>query len=111
MSTWLLLPPVAFVVVLILAAVQYFCMGALQGVEQWPADPGKKKSYACGEDVPNHRIQPDYRQFFPFAFFFTIMHVVALMVATVPADMPAAQIAGICYLLGAAVGLFILFRR
>ena len=30
-------------------------------------------------------VQPDYGQFFPFAFFFTILHVVALMVATVPA--------------------------
>ena len=40
--------------------------------------------YACGEDLPDHMIQPDYGQFFPFAFFFTILHVVALMATTVP---------------------------
>ncbi len=35
--------------------------------------------------VKVNRIPPEYRQFFPFAFFFTIMHVVALVVTTVPA--------------------------
>jgi len=46
---------------------------------------GQRKSYACGEDVKNNRIQPDYSQFFPFAYFFTIIHVVALIISTVPA--------------------------
>ena len=72
---------------------------------------GKRKAYACGEDMKENRVQPNYNQFFPFAFFFTIMHVLALVVATVPVhDWSAVQIAA-GYLICSAIGLFILFRR
>ena len=57
-------------------------------------------------------IQPDYGQFFPFAFFFTILHVVALMVTTVPArDAGARFVIAVVYVLGAVVGLLVLYRR
>jgi len=70
--------------------------------------PGKTKAYACGEDYTVNRAQPDYNQFFPFAFFFTIMHVVALVIATVPKGvyLPAAV-----YLLAAVMALVILFKK
>jgi len=71
---------------------------------------GKRKAYASGEDVKEHRFQPDYRQFFSFAFFFTIMHVVALIVATVPKS-PGAFILAEFFIGIAAIGLVILFRR
>jgi hypothetical protein len=79
----------------------------------WPsrATAGATRSYACGEDVPDHRMQPDYAQFFPFAFFFTIMHVVALIVATVPRGSLAASGLAAAILLNAAVGVWVLFRR
>ena len=70
-----------------------------------------KKSYACGEDVPTHLIQPDYTQFFPFAFFFTILHVIALIAATVPFETFETFTIAVIYILGAIVGLSILFRR
>ncbi len=38
-----------------------------------PDTPGKLAPYACGEDMPSHLMQPDYSQFFPFAFFFTVI--------------------------------------
>jgi NADH-quinone oxidoreductase subunit A len=72
---------------------------------------GLTKEYSCGEDVKTHMIQPDYSQFFPFAFYFTILHVVALMIATIPvAKMPTFMIA-VVYILGAIVGLFVLYKR
>ncbi len=46
---------------------------------------GKLTSYACGEDMPGTKIQFGYRLFFFVALFFTIMHVAALVIATVPA--------------------------
>jgi NADH-quinone oxidoreductase subunit A len=46
---------------------------------------GKLTTYACGEDIPGVKIQFGYRLFFFIALFFTIMHVAALMIATVPA--------------------------
>jgi NADH-quinone oxidoreductase subunit A len=72
---------------------------------------GKFKAYACGEDVPDHRVQPDYGQFFHFAFFFTLMHVVALVVTTVPAGSLSAAGFAVAFLVCAAIGLSVLFRR
>ena len=110
MGAWLLLPPVLFSIVFIIAWIEYKGMAIFQSGELWPSAPGKLKSYACGEDYKNHRVRPEYRQFFPFAFFFTIMHVVALMVATVPSGSTSVLPLAITYLVGAAIGLFILFR-
>lgn len=114
-TPWLLVPPIAFAVVLALVWLQGvgFDALALKPAPDEAARPGKYEAYACGEDVADHRAQPDYAQFFPFAFFFTIMHVVALVVATVPAgtgSLAAAAIA-IMFLVSAAVGVFALFRR
>jgi NADH-quinone oxidoreductase subunit A len=112
-SEFLLLPPVLFVLMLALVAIQYLGFGTLS-LKQ-PAGkaqpPGKTKAYACGEDVADHKAQPGYQQFFHFAFFFTIMHVVALIVATVPSGVPLATGLAAAFLVCAAVGLFILFRR
>ena len=112
-GTLLLLPPILFVLVLILVWLQYLGFGWLSlkqpAGKVMPA--GKTKAYACGEDVADHRAQPDYAQFFHFAFFFTIMHVVALIVATLPTGVPVAAGLGAAFLVSAAVGLFILFRR
>jgi NADH-quinone oxidoreductase subunit A len=75
--------PVAFV--LFLAAA-----GLLYGLGRRMAPKlnkvgGKLTSYACGEDMPGAKIQFGYRLFFFVALFFTIMHVAALVLATVPA--------------------------
>ena len=67
--------------------------------------------YACGEDLPTHMIQPDYGQFLPFAFFFTILHVTALMVTTAAGATAAALAIALLYVLGAAVGLLVLYRN
>ena len=111
MEPLLLLPPVAFLVILLIAWIQYKGMAVFSAGETWKTGEGQLKSYACGEDVKNHRVQPDYQQFFSFAFFFTIMHVMALVVATVPPASVSAAIFAALYLAGSAVGLFILFRR
>lgn len=109
----LLMPPILFVIVLLLVMLEYDGLGRLSFRQPLgkKAPPGKTKPYACGEDVADHRAQPDYAQFFHFAFFFTIMHVVALMVATMPTGVPAAAGLAAAFLVSAAVGLFILFRR
>ncbi|MFA6549664.1 MAG: hypothetical protein WCT39_07055, partial [Candidatus Margulisiibacteriota bacterium] len=71
-----------------------------------------EKAYTGGEEVPTHRVQPDYSQFYPFAFFFTILHVVTLMVTTVPATgTMGAYIMAVLYIFGAGIGLFILLRK
>ena len=73
-------------------------------------NPDQKKPYACGENVTKHRLQPEYSQFFAFAFFFTIMHVIALFVATVPKESTMLLGISAIYLVCAIVGLYILQR-
>lgn len=106
MDNILLAPPLAFVIILLvsmgLSSVTEFL--SAKGGEYY----GKTKAYACGEDIPLHNARPEYGQFFPFAFFFTIMHVAALIIATVPSGMTGMSV---LYLVTAILALFILFRR
>ena len=106
----LLTPPVALLIML--GAVMLFAklLSALS-FKSKNRPEGLGKPYACGEDVPAGKIQPDYSQFFPFAFFFTFLHVIALVVTTMPKETPGAFSIFIVYILGAITGLFILFRR
>lgn len=78
----LLSPPVAFVLFLAAAALLYL-LGRRMAPKLRDVG-GKLTSYACGEDMPGTKIQFGYRLFFFVALFFTIMHVAALVIATVP---------------------------
>lgn len=110
MRELILTPPIAFAIIFIAIWISSRLLSALA------ARPAKRpedatKAYACGEDVPSHLIQPDYGQFFPFAFFFTILHVVALTIATVPTATRSSLAIAVIYITGALIGLVILFRR
>ncbi|MBN3033173.1 MAG: hypothetical protein JW873_03670 [Candidatus Saganbacteria bacterium] len=111
MRELLLSPPAAFIVVLAFLLLMSRLTAALSFKRKAGEAAAATESYACGEDVPPVRVQPDYSQFFPFAFFFTILHVVALVVATVPTASPGALALAVIYLAGALLGLFILFGR
>lgn len=102
-------PPIVFLVVLgaVLLAARLLRRLALPATE---ATAGKTKAYACGEDLKINRAQPDYRQFFPFAFFFTIMHVIALIVATAPVENAPVTMLAVVYVLASAIGVSILYR-
>ena len=106
----ILSPPLAFV---ILFAV--ICVLALLAARLAPrpasVKAGTLESYACGEDVKDHRARPEYSQFFPFAFFFTIMHVVALIIATVPAENFGMYGLALLFVASSAIGLVILYRN
>lgn len=52
---------------------------------------GKRHCYVCGEEpwpaeqlAPGGSLRPDYRQFFGAAFFFTVIEVSVLLIATAP---------------------------
>ncbi|MGE5344052.1 MAG: hypothetical protein ACM3SY_21485 [Candidatus Omnitrophota bacterium] len=103
----LLSPPVLFLIFLLFSALVFTLLKRLgiKSVEQ----AGKNKTYACGEDAYTNRAQPNYAEFFPMAFFFTIMHVVVLVVATLPNK--TMLFFPILYLVIAILALMILFRR
>ena len=79
---FLISPPVAFVLYLIV--VFLVCLLGKRMAPKLNRVGGKLTTYACGEDIPGAKVQYGYRLFFFIALFFTIMHVAALMIATVP---------------------------
>jgi len=103
-------PPVAFLILLGLGLAGTALAAGLAAKPSTNA-PGKFRSHACGEDVPQARVQPDYSMFFPFAFAFTILHVTALVVAVGPRFEGATLGLGLVYLVAAGIGLSILVRR
>ncbi len=79
---FLISPPVAFVLYLLVVFLIYL-LGKRMAPKLTKVG-GKLTTYACGEDIPGAKVQFGYRLFFFIALFFTIMHVAALMIATVP---------------------------
>jgi NADH:ubiquinone oxidoreductase subunit 3 (subunit A) len=106
----ILTPPVAFIIVL---AVTILISGLLSksSFRTRRGEDASTTSYSCGEEGLTPLIQPDYSQFFPFAFFFTILHVTALMITTVPIETLGSLSIAVVYLAGAMTALFILFRK
>lgn len=107
--TLLLWPPVAFVIVLlaVLALSAFLSRFAFRPSEH---ARDQREPYACGEPEYNHTVRPDYSLFFPFAFFFTIAHVAALIVTTVPAENAGVFVLALLYVAGAVTGLYVLMR-
>ena len=106
MSNIFLSPPIVFIILLFTGLFFSYMVKYLAA----PSSPSVRKdeSYACGQRNVKHMVSPDYEQFFPFAFFFTIMHVLVLVVATAPKD----NITLPLIFVGAGIlSLMILFRR
>ena len=103
----LLIPPLAFLVIFWVVLFVSYVLRRWAFFKEKPSQEGRK-AYACGEDFSQHLIQPDYSQFFPFAFFFTLMHVLSLIIATVPKGLSSMPF---LYLASGVVALFILFRK
>jgi NADH-quinone oxidoreductase subunit A len=109
-ATLLLIPPVALTLLIFFVWAFSAAMSPLAFKRKGPRG-ALDKPYAGGENLETHRVQPDYNQFFPFAFFFTILHVVTLIVATSLTGIAGSIAFAILYVLGALLALYILFRR
>ena len=106
MELLILTPPVTFAIYLLLSV-------GISAVSKRLAARGadserKKQAYACGENMPTNQGQPDYSEFFMLAFFFTIMHVIAMAVATNPNGLTVTS--GV-YIGVTVLALFVLLRR
>jgi len=110
MSALLLVPPVALTLLVMVVWVLSGASGTLSFKRKGERG-ALDKPYAGGETIERHRVQVDYSQFFPFAFFFTILHVVTLVVTTSPAHNLQGLAISLIYVMGALLGLWILFRR
>jgi len=81
MLEFLFYPVTAFLIFLIIIYLFYVFAGRL-GPALKP-EKYKQDSYACGEEHPDTTVKQSY-DFFHVAFFFTILHVGALFIATAP---------------------------
>jgi len=105
-NDFLLSPVMIFVIVLATVALLALAAKALETRSN--PTPGKGEPYACGQNVPTGRIQPGYDDFFHFAFLFTILEVVALVIGTITADAIWLGVAILCIVV---LAIIILFRR
>lgn len=77
----ILFPPMAFFLVLLFTYIVFKIILPKPTLSS-DKTAGKFEPYACGEDVEGKKAMPNYDQFFPFAIFFTLLHVAGLMLAT-----------------------------
>jgi len=103
----LLSPIIAFAAMMALVSVAYLSTRTLSAQGKFLRS-GKGRPFACGEDIKGFQPQVSYRGFFVFAMFFTIIHVTALIFATVP---KGTVFLATIYLAIVSLGLFILMRR
>ena len=97
-----MLPPVALTIMLGIGYMIYL-IGGKMAIKGTPS-PGKLKAYACGEDIPGMKLKQEY-SLFHIAFFFTMLHVGALVIATLPnldGEHQGAFFMGLIYLMGLA---------
>ncbi len=106
MESFLMSPPVTFIVLLLISFG--LSLVSKRVATRGQDSEGKMQAYACGESMEENQGQPDYTEFFKFAFFFTIMHVVVLVVATDPAGL---SVTSAVYLGVTVLSLFMLLRR
>jgi NADH-quinone oxidoreductase subunit A len=104
---FLISPPVAFLVFLVIGYLIYVLGSRL--APKLKKQGGKLATYACGEDLPGVKLQFGYRLFFFIALFFTMMHVAALVIATIPGGKVA--FFGIIYILMIFLSIMALITR
>ena len=105
MEQLILSPPIVFII-LLLCGVFFSLMVSYLAPRSIPTE--ERMSLICGQRNVDHMVSPDYEQFFPFAFFFTIMHVLVLVVATAPKDSITLPL---IYVGAGILSLLILFRE
>ena len=101
-------PPVVFTVFLsagwlLIAAAKRF---AASGEES----PGKYTHYSCGEDLEAPNFSLNYHQFFRLALLFGVLHIIALVIATIPAASEIKNLP-VLYIFSAGIGMYILLER
>lgn len=108
---WLISPPAVFGIIFFTAVLlSHFSSKFSFKSKRRPGDEGGE-SYACGESNYDHMAQPDYTNFFSFAFFFTLAHVATLIMNTVPTENLKTFALAAIYICSAIVGLYVLFRK
>lgn len=100
--------PVLFLSFLLMFAL--FSMYLKRKADKTPSGKHAFDPYACGQtkDAVSQYVNPNFRRMFYLAFFFTVMHVLVMIVATAPAGHTLMPVA---YIAVGALAMLILFRK
>ena len=100
--------PVLFLAFLLLLAL--LSLYLKRKADKTPSGKHAFDPYACGqtEDAVSQYINPNFRRMFYLAFFFTVMHVLVMIVATAPMGHTLMPVA---YIAVGALAMLILFRK
>jgi NADH:ubiquinone oxidoreductase subunit 3 (subunit A) len=101
MNDLLFLPPVAFVIYVVLVSA-LFGVGRLLAGKSNP-NPAKSSGYASGEEAAPSAAAPGYRPFFKVALFFAILHLGVIVLGS-----GSGSTASILYLVGLMLALLAL---
>ena len=104
--SFLLSPPIVFSIFFLLCLATFFAESYLSAKGKDSVE--KFSPYSGGQNNVEHKISPDYSQFYPYAFFFTIMHVLVLIVSTAPEGVFTLPL---LYVAAGVLSLVIIFRR
>ncbi len=105
----LLSPPFAFIMALIIVIFFGYLIKSFE--PKVNKNPEVSKTYACGEDFPSQKISPNYEEFYPYAIFFTILHVAALMLMTLATTSSVSFAIPLIYTIMVILIISILFIR
>ena len=101
MNDILFLPPVAFVIYVVLVGA-LFSIGRFFAGKSHP-NPAKSSAYASGEEALPSEAVPGYRPFFKVALFFAVLHLGVIVLGS-----GSVSTASILYLVGLMLALLAL---
>ncbi|HUV15347.1 MAG TPA: hypothetical protein VMW28_02140 [Pelolinea sp.] len=101
-------PPVLFILFLTIGSLILAIGNRI--AEKGDDIPAKHMHYSCGEDLEMPHLELNYHAFFRLALLFGVLHIVALVISTIPAR-TGIQIIPITYVLAAGVSILILLER
>ncbi|HWQ58924.1 MAG TPA: hypothetical protein VN540_07855 [Clostridia bacterium] len=108
MKDILISAPIIFLLFALMIALFSRLLG--RKADATPGGAHELDPYACGQDekTVQHFVSPSYYKLFSYAFFFTVMHVLVMTVATAPAGHTLLPLA---YIGAGVLAMLILFRR
>jgi NADH-quinone oxidoreductase subunit A len=100
--------PVVFLAFLLLFAL--LSLYLKRKADKTPSGKHAFDPYACGQntDAVSQYINPNFKRMFYLAFFFTVMHVLVMIVSTAPKGHTLMPVA---YIAVGALAMLILFRK
>ena len=100
--------PVVFLAFLLLLAL--LSLYLKRKADKTPSGKHAFDPYACGqnEDAVSQYVNPNFKRMFYLAFFFTVMHVLVMIVSTAPKGHTLLPVA---YIAVGALAMLILFRK